>query len=170
MLIVFLSRKYSFHPQNNSQPLFFERYYKTQKVRWKTGPEGSDVIFLSIRSAFSIQSMVFCHCSKIFFCLCSRLRLFADFPETSDGAADGDGGRGGVSPRATGDRLPATFAVPDSDDLSLERVLPAEGTRVSCVLRHLHLLDGFPQRRAVTRRVFPGDPDFLRAFRHFVLK
>merc|ERR1719369_1950848 len=115
----------------------------------------------------SSTKMFFCHKSTMFFCHSSSLRLLADFSETSDGAADGDGGCGGVSPSATGDRFPATFAVPDSDDLSLERVFSAEWTGVSCVLRHFHLLDGFPQRRAVTRRVFPGDPHFLRAFRHF---
>ena len=45
------------------------------------------------------------------------LSLFSDFPETANGASDGDGGRGGVSPGTASDRLPATFAVPNTDHL-----------------------------------------------------
>merc|ERR1711915_825379 len=97
----------------------------------------------------------------------SFLRLFAEFSETPDGAADGDGGRGGMGPGAASDRLATAFAVPDADDLSLEGVLAAEGARVGGVLRHLHLLHGLPQRRAITSRVLSGDSNFLRAFRHY---
>lgn len=62
-----------------------------------------------------------------------------------------------------------TFAVPDSDDLTLEGVFAAEGAGVGGVLRHLHLLHRLPQRRTVTRSIFTSDPNFLRAFRHFQL-
>jgi len=72
-----------------------------------------------------------------------------------------------VSPRTTGDRLAASFAVPDSHALSLQRVLAAEGAGVGGVLRHLHLLHRLPERRTITRRVLASDSDFLGAFRHF---
>ena len=45
------------------------------------------------------------------------LGLFSDFSETTDGASDGDSGSRGVNPGATGDRLAASFAMPDADDL-----------------------------------------------------
>jgi len=95
--------------------------------------------------------------------------LFSDFSETADGAPDGDGGGGGVNPGAAGDRLPATFAMPDADDLSLQCVLAAEGAGVGGVLRHFHLLHRLPERRAVTGRILAGNADFLGSLRHFIL-
>jgi len=64
----------------------------------------------------------------------SHLSLFADFSQTSDGAADGDGGSGRVCPRTSGNGLTASFAVPNSYDLTFEGVFAAEGAGVGGVL------------------------------------
>jgi len=96
-----------------------------------------------------------------------KLCLFSDFAKTANGASDGDRGRGRVGPRTAGDRFTASFAVPNSNDLSLQCVLAAKGAGVGGVLRHLHLLDGLSERRTVTRRILSGDSDFLGTLRHF---
>ena len=66
---------------------------------------------------------------------------------------------------ATGDGLVAAAAVPDADDRTLHRVLPAEDARVLGVLAHLHLLNLLTQRRSVPHAVLSGDSSLLGALR-----
>jgi len=71
------------------------------------------------------------------------------------------------SPRASGDRLLAALAVPDSDRMSLDRVLAAESADVSGVLGDFHLLDLFSEGCTITSAVLAGHADLLCALRHF---
>ena len=63
------------------------------------------------------------------------------------------------SPRASGDRLLAALAVPDSDRMSLDRVLAAESADVSGVLGDFHLLDLFSEGCTITSAVLAGHAD-----------
>ena len=64
---------------------------------------------------------------------------------------------------ATGDRLLAAVAVPDSDDCPLDAVLAAEGACVAGVLGDFDLLCALTERGTVTSTVFTGDADLLTA-------
>ena len=64
--------------------------------------------------------------------------------------------------RAASQHLLAPQALPDARRLPLDAVLAAEGAVVLGVLRHLHLLDDFPERRAVTRAVLAANANLLR--------
>eukprot|EP00304_Pavlova_gyrans_P001339 CAMPEP_0206037464 /NCGR_PEP_ID=MMETSP1466-20131121/3463_1 /ASSEMBLY_ACC=CAM_ASM_001126 /TAXON_ID=44452 /ORGANISM="Pavlova gyrans, Strain CCMP608" /LENGTH=255 /DNA_ID=CAMNT_0053412017 /DNA_START=198 /DNA_END=961 /DNA_ORIENTATION=+ len=74
--------------------------------------------------------------------------------------------RGCEHPCTPGSGLLAPRAVPDADGLPLHLILAAEGALVLGVLRHLHLLHDFPERRAIARAVLAGDPHLLGALVH----
>lgn len=63
------------------------------------------------------------------------------------------------SPGASSDSLLATLALPDSDRVSLDGVLAAEGADVSCVLGDFHLLDLLSEGSTVASAVFTGHTD-----------
>lgn len=66
-------------------------------------------------------------------------------------------------PRATSYCLSAALAVPDSNRVSLDAVLSAEGTDVSGVLGDFHLLDLLSERGTITSTVFTGHTDLCIA-------
>lgn len=63
------------------------------------------------------------------------------------------------SPGASGDSLVATLASPDTDRVSLDAVLAAEGADVSRVLGDFHLLDLLSERSTISGAVFTGHAD-----------
>ena len=65
-------------------------------------------------------------------------------------------------PCASGRRLLATLALPDSDCFSLDGVLSAEGADVARVLSDFHLFDLFSEGGTITGTVFPGHTDLCK--------
>lgn len=66
------------------------------------------------------------------------------------------------SPCASSDSLLAALALPDSDRVSLDCVLPAEGADVSGMLGDFHLLDLFSEGCTVSSTVLAGHADLCR--------
>lgn len=83
--------------------------------------------------------------------------------QTTDGAASLRRLRRRENPRTASNGLVAARAIPDSDGLPLDLILAAEGAVVLRVLRDLHLLHDFPERRTIARAVLAGDAHLLRA-------
>ena len=59
--------------------------------------------------------------------------------------------------------LLAVCLPPDPDGLPLHVLLAAESAKILGALGHLHLLDDFPQRGAITSAVLADDSDLLGA-------
>ena len=89
--------------------------------------------------------------------------------QSPDGGSD-SGSSGGVKHvSSTGHTLATRLAGPDTDGLSLDRVLTTERACVLGVLGDLDLLDDLTKRSTVTSTVFTDDSDFLSSFSHCVL-
>ena len=65
-------------------------------------------------------------------------------------------------PGASGHGLLASFALPDSNRLSLDCVLSAECADVSGVLGDFHLLDLLSEGSTISSSVLAGDADLCR--------
>jgi hypothetical protein len=104
--------------------------------------------------------------------------LFLEFTKTTDGTTDGSSGdsaRGQLlflisqywifdipdSPSSTSQASSAAAAFPDTDRLSLDRVLTAESASVLAVLGDFNLLDLLTEGRTVTGTVLSDNSGFL---------